>query len=50
MFVGSSTNMHWLAGSDHIFFGWVLFLAAMVFMYWLAERFSDLREGSHAPT
>ncbi len=41
MFVASSSHMQLLAGRDHIFFGWVLFLLAMVLMYWIAEKYSD---------
>jgi exosortase A len=48
MFVGSASKMHWLVGQDHLFFGWLLFLGAMVLMYWGAERFSDRREASGA--
>jgi exosortase A len=43
MLVGSGSDMRILVGSDHIFFGWVLFLLAMAAMYWLAERYSDIR-------
>jgi exosortase A len=43
MFVGSTTDMHFLVSKDHVFFGWVLFLVAMVLMYCVAERFSDVR-------
>lgn len=43
MFVASASHMRLLAGRDHIFFGWLLFLAAMVLMYRLAERYSDAR-------
>lgn len=43
MLVGSMSQMRWLVGTDHVIFGWFLFLAAMIGMYWLAERFSDLR-------
>ena len=37
-----SSHMQLFAGKDHIFFGWVLFLAAMGLMYWVAERYSDV--------
>ena len=41
--------MRLLVGSDHVFFGWVLFLLAMMLMYWIAERYSETRvEASHA--
>lgn len=41
MAVASATDMRWLAGQDHIVFGWVLFLAVMIALYFLAERYSD---------
>jgi exosortase A len=41
MAVASATNMRWLAGDDHIVFGWILFLIVMVGLYFLAERYSD---------
>jgi exosortase A len=41
MLVASGTHMKVFAGVDHMYFGWVLFLVAMVGMYWLAERFSN---------
>jgi exosortase A len=51
MYVGSMSDMRLLVGEDHVFFGWVLFLAAMAMMYWLAEKYSDTRdvEPTHAP-
>jgi len=44
MFVGSASKMQVLVGREHIFFGWILFLAAMALMYWIAEKYSDVRE------
>ena len=38
MFIASATNMKYLAGTDHIVFGWVLFFLAMLGVYWLACR------------
>lgn len=51
MFIGSMSHMQLLVGRDHIFFGWVLFLVAMALMYWVAEKYSDMRqaEPTHAP-
>jgi len=40
MLVASATHMQVLAGRDHIYFGWFLFLVAMLAMYWLAGRLS----------
>lgn len=45
MFVGSASNMQLLVGREHVFFGWVLFVLAMVFMYWIAEKYSDTQAG-----
>jgi exosortase A len=44
MAVGSSSDMHLLVSKDHVYFGWVLFFAAMAGMYWVAERYSDMHE------
>jgi len=40
--VGTTSDMQFLVGKDHVFFGWVLFLLAMALMYWVAERYSDV--------
>ena len=50
MFVGSTSEMRLLVGRDHLFFGWVLFLLAMALMYWVAERYSDVRVGQSSAT
>ena len=42
MYVGTTSDMQFLVGKDHVFFGWVLFLLAMALMYWVAERYSDV--------
>jgi exosortase A len=49
MLVATKSEMRIFVGDDHLFLGWVLFLLAMVLMYWLAEKYSDIRrEPSHA--
>jgi exosortase A len=44
MAVGSTSNMHLLVSKDHVYFGWALFVVSMCAMYWVAERYSDVRE------
>jgi exosortase A len=41
MWVGSASDMRFLVGREHIWFGWALFVLAMWLMFWLAERLSD---------
>ncbi len=41
MAVASATDMHLLGGKDHILFGWLLFVVAMIALYFVAERYSD---------
>lgn len=41
MAVASATDMKYLGGVDHIYFGWVMFLIVMMFMFWLASRYAD---------
>jgi exosortase/archaeosortase family protein len=48
MFVGSASGMRLLVGHEHLVFGWILFVVAMGLMYWVAERYSDMR-GVEAP-
>ena len=45
MAVASATEMRVLGGQDHVLFGWFLFLIVMLFLYWLAERYSDRAPG-----
>ena len=42
MAVASATDMKYLAGRDHILFGWLLFGALIVFVVWVAGHFSDI--------
>ncbi|MEM8984012.1 MAG: exosortase A [Pseudomonadota bacterium] len=41
MIVASATQMRWLGGSDHVYFGWVMFGVVIFLMLWLAGRFAD---------
>ncbi len=41
MAIASATNMKYLGGADHIFFGWVLFGVLMVTVMWVGGRFAD---------
>lgn len=42
MFVASATRMRVFAGRDHVYFGWLLFAAAVVAMFWVGTRFADV--------
>ena len=41
MAVASATQMRWLSGADHIYFGWVLFGIVIVSLMWIGGRFAD---------
>ncbi len=41
MAIASASNMRYLAGEDHIYFGWVLFGLLIVAIMWLGGRFAD---------
>jgi exosortase/archaeosortase family protein len=46
MAIASASEMRYLAGEDHIWFGWALFMAYLAGLYWIAWRFGD--EAEHA--
>lgn len=41
MAVASGTNMQYLGGRDHIYFGWLLFGIVMMLIMWIGTRFAD---------
>lgn len=41
MFVASATEMRWLTGDDHIYFGMAVFGAVLLVLIWLGDRYSD---------
>jgi len=41
MFVASASEMRYLAGRDHIYFGWLLFGVVIVVLMWIAGRYAD---------
>lgn len=43
MMIASASDMKWLAGQDHIYFGWVVFVLSMVLVYWIASAHAELR-------
>lgn len=44
MAVASATNMQYLGGRDHIYFGWLLFGIVMMLIMWIAVRYADEAE------
>ncbi len=42
MAVASATEMRWLSGADHIYFGWFLFGVVILAIMWIAGRYADL--------
>ncbi len=49
MAVASMTNMQYLAGRDHIYFGWVLFGIVMMFIMWIGTRYAEFDDEEGAP-
>jgi len=49
MAIASASEMKYLGGKDHIFFGWLLFAVVIFVMMWLASRYAqqapDSRDG-----
>ena len=43
MAVASATEMRYLAGRDHVYFGWALFAIVIVVILWFASRFEDVK-------
>jgi exosortase A len=41
MYVASATDLRWLAGTDHIYFGWILFAILIAILFWVGSRYSD---------
>jgi len=41
MAIASATNMQYLGGRDHIYFGWLLFGIVMMLIMWLGTRYAD---------
>jgi exosortase A len=41
MYVASATQMRYLVGADHVYFGWVLFSAVIAALIYAANRFAD---------
>jgi EpsI family protein len=41
MAVASMTQMRYLGGRDHVYFGWLMFGVVMMSVMWLAARFAD---------
>ena len=41
MAVASATDMQYLGGRDHIYFGWLLFGIVMMLILWIGSRFED---------
>jgi exosortase A len=41
MFVASASDMRYLAGADHVYFGWILFAAVIATLIYLAGRRGD---------
>lgn len=48
MYVASATDLRWLSGKDHIYFGWVLFGILIGVLFWCGTRFSDARDDDSA--
>jgi exosortase A len=48
MYVASATDMKYLTGRDHVWFGWVLFGVIVVAGFWLAGRWADVGNASDA--
>ena len=44
MLVASATDMRYLAGRDHVYFGWLLFGLVIVGLFWVGARFADKNE------
>jgi exosortase A len=51
MWIASASDMRYLAGRDHILFGWVLFTVVITAMIYIGARFADPRRGEvvHEP-
>ncbi len=47
MAVASGTDMQYLGGRDHIYFGWLLFGIVMVLVMWIGARFADEQSDSN---
>lgn len=41
MAVASATEMRWLAGKDHVYFGHAMFAVLILALFWFAARFAD---------
>jgi len=41
MVIASATDMQYLGGRDHVYFGWILFGIVMMLIMWFAVRYSD---------
>jgi len=41
MAIGSSSNMQYMTGADHVYFGWALFGLVMLTAMWLASHYID---------
>jgi exosortase A len=41
MYVASATDLRYFTGRDHILFGWVLFAAVVIALFWGGIRFAD---------
>ena len=41
MFVASATEMRYLAGRDHVVFGWLMFGIVVMALFWGGQRFAD---------
>lgn len=47
MAVASETDMQYLGGRDHIYFGWLLFGVVMMLIMWIGARYADEPSVSH---
>lgn len=46
MAVASATDMKYLGGRDHIYFGWLMFGVVMMLIMWIGARYADEDESS----
>jgi exosortase len=44
MYVASATDMRYLAGRDHVVFGWLLFGAVLIAALWIGSGYADFDE------
>jgi len=41
MAIASATKLRWMAGQDHVYFGWILFAATIALVLMVGARFAD---------